>query len=219
MSLEKLMDELETMSKALPSGDTGEDDKKIQAAAAEEGDVDGDEEENDVDTGNEDEENGEADSDETADGEARDDDKGMAKSFSFTLEDGAVVEAEDGTELIKALMNRVEKNEGALAKVLEGTVKLIKSQGEMIKSLETRIGKLSGQGRGRKAILSIVEKQSPTMANKSEQPEGMSIQEFMSKAMIAQAEGRITGSDVARAESHLNKGMPVPADIVVKVAG
>ena len=124
MSLEKLMDELETMSKALPSGDTGEDDKKIQAAAAEEGDVDGDEEENDVDTGNEDEENGETGSDETADGKARDDDKGMAKSFSFTLEDGTVVEAEDGTELIKALMNRVEKNEGALAKVLEGTVKL-----------------------------------------------------------------------------------------------
>ena len=218
MSLEKLMDELETMSKALPSGDTGEDDKKIQAAAAEEGDVDGDEEENDVDTGNEDEENGETGSDETADGKARDDDKGMAKSFSFTLEDGTVVEAEDGTELIKALMNRVEKNEGALAKVLEGTVKLIKSQGEMIKSLEGKVAELSGRGRGRKAILSIVEKQSPTMA-KSEQSEGMSIQEFMSKAMIAQAEGRITGSDVARAESHLNKGMPVPADTVVKVAG
>lgn len=220
MSFEQLLSELETMSKALPDDAAGEDDKKIQTAAAEgtggdignEGDLDAD-----VDDGHE--EDGldietEGDDFEEA---ANSDSDGMTKSFRFTLENGEVVEAEDGTKLVKSLMERINNNEASITKALETTVDLIKSQGNIIKSLEEKVTKLSGQGRGRKAVVSIVEKQSPVLS-KSQQEDGMTPNEFMVKALAAQAAGRITGNDVARAEAYLNKGMQVPNDIVAKVA-
>lgn len=218
MSFEKLVEEIGIMTKAIPS-DTGKDDKKIQAAAADgDGNIDDDDKENGVDLDEELDDEDELDdemNDVDEDDEGKDKDKGMAKSFQLRLEDGSIVEAEDGTELVKALMNRVEKNESLLAKALEGTVNLIKSQGEMIKSLEDKVVKLSGQGKGRKAMLSIVEKQSVTMT-KSE-PEGISTHDFMAKALVAQAEGRITGMEVARAESYINSGIQIPQDIVARV--
>ena len=207
MSFEKLLDELETMSKAMPSDDIGEDDKKIQAAAAE----GGEDEEEEKDAGFEDE------SEEDQSEDDADKDEGMDKSFHFTLDDGTEVEAQDGTKLVKSLMSRIEKNEETLAKALGTAVDLIKSQGTMIKSLQDKVNQLSGQGRGRKAIVSVVEKQS-TLAKSEQEEEGMTAHEFMAKALTAQAEGRITGNDVARAESYLNKGMPIPADIVARVA-
>lgn len=209
MSFEKLLDELETMSKAMPSDDTGEDDKKIQAAAAEGGEDDVNDEDDNV-AGNE----GDSD-DDPSEEELEGDDKNMTKSFKFTLDDGTEVEAVNGTELVKSLMSRIDKNEETLAKALGTAVTLIKSQGSMIKSLQEKINQLSGQGRGRKTVVSVVEKQS-TLA-KSQQEEGMTAHEFMAKALTAQAEGRITGIDVARAESYLNKGMPIPDDIVARV--
>lgn len=217
MSFEKMLDELETMAKALPS-DAGEDDENIQAAAAEGSEGDGGdsgegaaaaEAEAGADAGDGAESAAAADDDE---GE----DEGMAKSFSFTLEDGTVVEAQDGTELVKALMNRVEKNEQVLGKSLQTAVTLIKSQGDLIKSLQEKVTTLAGQGRGRKAVVSVTEKPS-TLAKSEPAEEGMTGSEFMAKAMTAQAAGRITGMEVARAESHLNKGMQVPADIVARV--
>lgn len=211
MSFEKLVEEIEIMAKAIPSN-TGKDDKKIRAAADDEDkddDIDLDEELNDKDKFDDEDE------DELDDIDKDDEGKGMTKSLQLKLEDGSVIEAEDGTELVKALINRVENNESLLAKALEGTVKLVKSQGEMIKSLEDKVAKLSGQGRGRKTTLSIVEKQLATMTKSD--PEGISTHDFMTKALVAQADGRITGMEVARAESYINKGIPVPQEIVDRV--
>lgn len=207
---EKLMQELgtiqtdqETMTKALPAED-GKDEEKIQAAAADGGLGDGDA----------DDEGGKGDGDA--------DDKGgkpMAKSFSFTLEDGTVVEAEDGTELVKSLHERVEKTEGSMVKALETAVGLIKGQGELIKSLTARVEKLSGEGRGRKAVVSIAakpESTTETMA-KSLAPEGMTTEQFFAKAMDAQKAGRITATDISVAETYLNRGQPIPAHLVARV--
>jgi len=199
MSFENLLDELETMTKALPS-DAGEDDAKIQAAAEDGGDGDGGEE---------------IDGDDDDD---KDEGEEMGKSFSFTLEDGTVVEAQDGTELVKSLMARVENTEGTMVKALGVAVDLIKSQGDMIKSLTDRVEKLAGQGKGRKAVVSVTEKAPATMAkSESQDAEGLTPNEFMAKALAAQAAGKITGSDVSRAESYLNKGQAIPAEIVNRV--
>jgi hypothetical protein len=211
MSFEKLLDELETMSKAMPSDDTGEDDKKIQAAAAEGGEGDVSDENENVD-GNEEESD-----DDLSDDEVEVGDENMTKSFQFTLDSGEIIEAQDGTKLVKSLMNRIEKNEGTLTKALGTAVTLIKSQGDMIKSLQEKIGQLSGQGRGRKAVVSVVEKKSAALVKSVQEEEGMSANEFMTKALSAQASGKITGNDVARAEAYLNKGMPIPSDIVSRV--
>lgn len=212
---EKLLEELETMAKAMP-GDEGADDDKIQAAAAAANpDADGDGE-NDV-TGDDlnpeglgDEGEGEGDGD---------DEETMGKSFALKLEDGTELEAIDGTELVKSLMARVESNEGTVMKALGTAVDLLGKQGDMIKSLQDEVKKLAGEGRGRKTVVSVSEKPvaGATMAKSQGAADGLSANEFMAKALAAQASGRLTGLDVARAESALNKGLPVPQDVVNRV--
>jgi len=206
---EKLMGELSQLSteqgelaKALPADD-GKDEEKIQAAAEEGGLGDGDAD----DKGG------------APDGDA--DDKGgapMAKSFELTLEDGTKIQAQDGTEMVKALSDRLDANEANLAKALGSAVSLIKGQGEMIKSLVDQVKKLSGEGRGRKTVVSVVEKPDPTMA-KSHQPDGLSLDQFFAKALAAQKEGRISGTEIAVAETYLNRGQEIPAAIVQRVMG
>lgn len=208
---EKLMGELaelgasqETMTKALPAED-GKDEEKIQAAAAE-GGLDGDED----DTG------GKPDGDAGDEAEGK---KPMAKSFKFTLEDGTEMEAEDGAALVKSLQDKFELSEGNLIKALDATAVLIKGQGELIKSLSDRVSKLSGEGRGRKAVVSVVEKPAPGASPmaKSMQPEGMTHDQFFAKALSAQRDGKISGMDIAMAESCLNRGEAIPPSILQRV--
>jgi len=200
---EKLMAELgqlsadqETMTKALPADD-GKDESKIQAAAAEGG--------------------SDGDADDVV-GDDDGDDKPMAKSFKFTLDDGTEVEAQDGTDLVKSLQDRVEKGEATMAKAMASAIDLIKGQAEMIKSLSDSVKKLSGEGRGRKAVVSVVEKPEPgagTMAKSD--PAGVSHDVFFAKALAAQKEGRLSGTDIAVAESCLNRGEAIPQSIVARV--
>ncbi len=186
--------------------DDGDQDEKIHAAAGED-----DNDAGDADAG----------ADEGQDGEET-----LGKSFKFTLEDGTEIEAQDGTELVKSLFTRVEESEGAIQQALGATFDLvksqgavIKSQGEMIKNLQAQIGKVSTAGRGRKAILSVNERQDPTALRKSQadEPKGLKAEEFMAKALDLQASGKLTGLDVARIEASLNEGVPVADDLVRRV--
>mgnify|MGYP000308300592 CR=1 FL=1 len=213
---DKLMSELgsiqadqETMTKALPADD-GKDEKKIQAAAEDGGLGDG----------------GADDAGGKSDVDADDKDGApMAKSFKMTLEDGTEVEAMDGTELVKALSARVEvmeQNEGQMTKALESAVALIGGQRDLIKSLAARVEKLSGEGRGRKAVVSISEKADTTAAATSQMaksltPDGMTPETFFAKALDAQKAGRITATDISVAETYLNKGQAIPASLVSRV--
>lgn len=213
MSFDKLLSEIqalgseqETMSKALPAGD-GEDDANIQAAAEDGGDMDGD-------------------GDGAGDGEGGDEsDDTLGKSLGMvTLADGTQAEAVDGTEMVKSLLSQIDEmksgsavRETQMAKALEGVVSLAKSQATMLKSLQAQVAKLSGEGRGRKAVLTVTEKTpSGTPMSKSE-PAGLSSQEFMSKALTAQAAGKIRGVEIATIEGYLNRGMPVPEHLVARV--
>ena len=213
---EKLLEELETMAKAMPGDDVADDDKIQAAAAAANPDADGDGE-NDVTGDDLNTEGSEGLGDE---GEGDGDDKEtMGKSFALKLEDGTELEAIDGTELVKSLMARVESNEGTVMKALGTAVDLLGKQGDMIKSLQDEVKKLAGEGRGRKTVVSVSEKPvaGATMAKSQGAADGLSANEFMAKALAAQASGRLTGLDVARAESALNKGLPVPQDVVNRV--
>lgn len=211
---EKLMEELGSLgtqqaelAKALPADD-GKDEEKIQAAAGEGGSDDGEAGDGDAD-----------DKGGAADGDADDKNgKPMAKSFKFTLEDGTEVEAQDGSELVKSLQERIEQNEGVMAKAMEGAIGLIKGQGEMIKSLSEQVKKLSGEGRGRKTVVSVMEKPAPVASTlaKSE-PTGMSHEQFFAKALNAQKEGRLSGTEIAVAEACLNRGEAIPQSIVARV--
>lgn len=210
---DQLLGELELMAKSFGEEN---DDKNIQAAAAEgDPDADGDGK-NDV-TG---EKAGhtEPDGDEGKGGEGDGDgDETMGKSFSFQLETGETVEAVDGTALVKSLIARIDNTESVMAKALGQATSLIGQQGTLIKSLKEDVKRLSGEGRGRKTVLSVTEKPAPGATLVKSEPTGMSGQEFMAKALDAQKCGRLTGLDISRAESALNRGIPVPQDIVTRV--
>lgn len=208
--LQSLQGETETMAKSLPAA--GDDDENIQAAAGE----------NAADEGDENPDAGADKAGENAD-EAETGDEGgeeMGKSFSFTLENGEVIEAVDGTELVKSLITRIDSTETDTKAAIDGLFGLVKSQAELIKSMHADMHKLASSGKGRKAVLSIAEKNvapATEQMNKSLQPEGMTHKEFFSKALTLQGQGKLHGDVIRRAESLMNRGLPIPSDMVALV--
>lgn len=198
---DKLLGELEVLSKAIPADGADADadaDAKVAAAAADGAD---------------------AGADADADPDKKDGEE-LGKSFEITLADGSKVEAQDGTELIKALNTRIDATEGQMLKALESAVGLLKSQGALIKSLQDQVAKLGNEGRGRKTIVSIVDKPDAAAAAlaKSED-KGVTPEAFMAKALTALKDGKISGSDLSLAEACVNRGTQIPANIISSVLG
>lgn len=203
MSFDALVADLEALQKAQTLGAAG-DDQRI-AAAADEPDDD------DAKAGKK----GESEDDE-------DEEEMMGKSFAMTLEDGTVIEAVDGSALVKALQDenralsgKFAEQEEALAKTLTVVVETIKGQADLIKSLQETVSKLSGEGRGRKAVLTVVEKSNA--GQPAPKKTAMTRGEFMAKAESAFNAGRISGRDLSIAEGRLNEGAEVPAHIIEQV--
>lgn len=221
-----------TVAKALPAN--GEDDAAIQAAAGEGG------EGGSGDGGKAAEGEGKDDKgDKGAEGEGKgDDDKPMAKSLTIMGADGKPVEVQDATEMLKALNDRIDGMGTDVGGAMTALVGLVKKQGEalvqfggMFKSLTEGVAKLGGQGAGRKAVVTLVQKGSvpDNVTAKGGAGAGaratgggdgkisMDSEEFMLKALDAQKASVITGLDVSICEASLNNGKPPPEDIATKV--
>jgi hypothetical protein len=143
------------------------------------------------------------------------DESSLGKSITFTDETGTETDAIDGTELVKSLTARIEQQEETFSTQTGELLKVLTEQTGLIKSLQDQINDLASSGRGRKSVLTVAEK--PEAIMQKSQPEGMSPDEFMAKAMQANSEGRITSTEISVAEGALFKGFAVPADIVRKV--
>lgn len=193
----------EVMQKSYAPNDDSQDDKNILGAADDKGNGDLDDDGTNDKTGKP-----------AAKGEG--DEAPMGKSFDLTLDDGTKVEAFDATELLKALGARQDGVETAMTKALSITIDTIKVQGDLIKSLQADVTRLANAGRGRKTAVTLVDKVDPASLAKSE-PTGMGAAEFMAKALSLQEQGKLSGLDVSRAESYLNRGLEIPADIRTKV--
>lgn len=215
--LEQLNAETEannTLAKALPQDD-GQGDANIQAAASEGGE--GSAEGADGADGSEGAQGGEG-------GEGGEGDLNK----SLQQEGGALENNEefiDATELIKSLQDTQGEHSDLLAKAIPQLLGLaqsqrgmIEQQGELIKSMQTRIEQLAGQGRGRKAVVSIVDKPNPgeTPLTKSLEQQ-ITPNQILAKALDMQKEGKLTGLEVSRCENALRSGVPVPADIMARI--
>jgi len=121
-------------------------------------------------------------------------DGAVAKSFTVKLADGTEMRAIDGADMVKSLTARVENNEGAITKALGQLLDIVKVQA-------ARIDKLARRRQG------------------SAETGTVTTTEFFAKALAGQAAGNVSGHDVALAEACLNKGQPVPPEIVRKVMG
>lgn len=208
MSYEALLEELETLQKSMDQGDS--DDEKIAAAAAA-GDDD------------EDDEHDEPDGDEGMGGEGDGDgDEGpMAKSFSFQLDTGEVVEAVDGTELVKSLQNEVAllKSERETAasqseKVFQAVLGQLKSQGQLIKSLSAQVEKLSSEGRGRKSIAAPNAAMAKSMGADAG---GLTPDRLLAKANAAFDAGRISGKELTVIDVSLRHGAALDDGLMARV--
>lgn len=234
----KLAEDLETLAKS--QGEMTEE-QKIAAAAAAAGHVepDGDEGAAAAAAGDNDGDEGaaaaaDADSLEGAaaagDNGGNDGDDVLGKSFDVTTAGGAKVKAYDATALLKSLSDRMETIEGSIAsneedrvsiaKSLSSIADLLKSNANEIETLKKSLADMGDQGRGRKAVLTVMEKpQVGTMA-KSEGASGtMGRKEFMAKADEAMKAGRISGGELSLAETYLNRGGAVPEELVSRVMG
>lgn len=223
---DKLIGDLDTLHKALPKGDEL-DDEKIEAAkkggAASE---DGKRADKEVDVKKE---------------EGGGKKKELAKSLTVKLEDGTEVEAVDGTELVKsltdslgALTTRFDDNESSLTKAFARTIDLLKAQtalitgqGTLITGMQSQVKEqgetikaMAGEGRGRKAIVTMVEKkpEGTTLAKGGEGGGGMSPNDFMAKAESQFKAGRLGGNELAYIESSFNRGeFNLPTALISKV--
>lgn len=212
--IEAVGSETETLAKSLPAegAEGAEGDAANVAAAAAEAGAEG--------AG----EGGEGGEGEAKDGEGGDE---LAKSFKVKLEDGTEIDAFDGSALLKSLTDRVEASEATIAGALQGVVKVVTSQTALIKSLQGEIARLGGEGKGRKAVITLHDKPGASDLAKSlggeggqgGESEGLSGEDFMLKALDAQKVGKLTGLQVSIAENHINMGQQPPVEIVRAVMG
>jgi hypothetical protein len=138
----------------------------------------------------------------------------VAKSFKIVLDDGTEVDAIDGGELVKSLMARIENSETAFGAFATTMTNALVGANDLVKSLQTQVAALADSGRGRKAVLTISERPAATAETlaKSEAPTGMQPEEFLTKAMSAQAAGLLRAVDVSAAEIAIGAGQqPDPA--------
>lgn len=148
----------------------------------------------------------------------------LSKSFEVTLEDGSKFKALDATELVKSLNDKMGSLEAATGEALGLCVSLIKSLHADNVALHAEVAKLAKSGTGRVSTLAIVGKEVPgsggatTMA-KSDADKGMKPEDFLAKSEVAFNAQKITGRELATVEAYLNRGAPVPQDLIRKVLG
>jgi hypothetical protein len=141
----------------------------------------------------------------------------FGKSFTIKTNGGEEFEAIDGTELVKSLIAEMADNKTSTTKALQATISIISKQGEMIKSLQADVRKLGNSGSGRKTVLNIAERKPVETMAKSQNEEGATPEQFMTKALEAQKAGKITALDVSLAETYMNKSMMPPEDLVRRI--
>lgn len=193
-------DQLAKSVAAGPADENDEDDAAIAAAAAEAG--------------------ADADAAPGATPMAADDDDAptLGKSFEVTDANGEKHEAVDATELVKSLVARADASEDMLAKAIGSFTTLVQKQNDMIKSLSEQVKALGTQGRGRKTVLSVVEKpDAGTMAKSEGANQGVTAEQFFAKANTAFEAGRISGKDLNVISVSLRMQQPIDDALIKQV--
>ena len=153
-------------------------------------------------------------------GEEDDDGEGEGTPFGKSLGTNAAGDdLVDATDLVKSLMDRLETTDDTLAKAMGSIVGVIGKQTNLIKSLQADMKVLANQGRGRKAMLSVLDK--PDLAQtlvKSEDASAFTPADLMLKCNAAYAAGQITGVQLSKVDVCLRNSWPVDADVLIKVA-
>jgi hypothetical protein len=211
---DKLLEELGAIAKAMPGYEAQDgEEERIRRAAADGADMDGDDDEDD---------------DDDKDGEGE---EVFGKSFRVTMPDGGEAEVIDGTAVVAKLGASLKETQDGFSSVMRKSMKVmsefnaaiakrdavIAKQGEMLKSLSETVERIGGEGRGRKAVVSVSEKRSGDFGDVNK-ADGITPAEFMAKSRAAFERGKITDDDLMRVEAHINRGISPPAEIIGRIA-
>lgn len=167
----------------------------------------------------------------------------MTKSFTLKTDDGETLQVVDASDMIKALGGRLDETTTTMQETFLNMVTVLKGQGELVKSLTTKLEEttatMAGQATlikslqdevtklgtlpaGRRAVVTVAERQAAPATDimaKAGMPEGVTTQDFFAKAHDMQIAGKLTAVDISMAEASLNAGQPVPESIVRRVLG
>jgi hypothetical protein len=157
----------------------------------------------------------------------------FGKAFKVKLEDGTETEAFDGTQMLKALHAEHEVLRGAvysrdedILKAFDmaiGTIRDLQAkvggQETIIKALQTKVDTFGAAGVGRRTMLTIAEKLSPsagvTGSGEAERAAaGPKASDVMAKAKFLAREGKFDPAQLPRLEAHQMRGMIGPDDLM-----
>lgn len=158
----------------------------------------------------------------------------FGKAIEVTLADGSKAEAFDGTAMLKALHTEheelragVDAGHGEILKAFGMAVDSIRTlqtkvgdQETIIKALQTKVDTLGNAGVGRRTLLTIAEKLSPSAGvggGAAAAAAGPTPNEVMAKAQFMVREGKLDAGQLPRLEAHQLRGMIAPPDLVARV--
>lgn len=155
-----------------------------------------------------------------ADKKNPEDEEGLAKSLdglnaAASAAGVAVIDGEEFAKSIDSLGGRMTAAEDVLAKAMDSALGMIRGQGEMIKSLNDRITALSGEGRGRKTVVTVNEPKSSLEPLQKSQ--GYTVGEVMAKANSAFDAKKITGLELTTLDVALRNGTPPSESVLAKI--
>lgn len=144
-------------------------------------------------------------------------------AFQVTLADGSVVEAQDGTELVKALFTRVDNQEDLMVKALGGTIDMVKSltgmvnsQDKLIKSMQADLARIGGQPAGRKTLLTVHEQVNTMTKSLTQETAAPTPAEIMAKANTAYDDKRISGQELNEISVAVRMRQPIDGGLLAK---
>lgn len=199
-----------------PTARKGEDEEDKDIAAMADGDADDD----DIP------DNKDEDEDEGKDGD--DDDELFGKSFDVRTDDGARMQAYDGTELVKSLIDQQQIADGQIRAVARQSQLLTKALVTAIKAKDAELEtlredvstmrkallNLAGKGKGRKTAVTIHDRSEPRVQEQAATPE-----EILSKANAAAEAGRITWREYAGVDTSLRMRQPIDQRVLSRLDG
>jgi hypothetical protein len=219
----QLLSELEEFRKASPACDEDED-KKMGAKRNKAGSEDDDADDKKIEAA-------------AKDGDKRSEAETFGKAFRVKLEDGTETEAFDGTEMLRALhaeheglADRVAGQQEDILKAFDLAVVTIREQreelaalkaktaeqGTLLKSLGDKVSTIGAAGVGRRTVLAIAEKLSPSagITGAASETSAPTPNQVLMKAQFMARNNKLDWSQLPRIEAHQGRGALAPDDLL-----
>jgi hypothetical protein len=128
----------------------------------------------------------------------------------------AVIDGEEFAKSIDSLGGRMSAAEDVLAKAMDSALGMIRIQGDMIKSLNDKVTALSGEGRGRKTVVTVTDRHTAGEPLVKSTP-AYTVGEVLAKANTAFDAKKITGLELTTLDVALRNGTPPSESVLARI--